>query len=170
MKKLLLLPTAFFPYSVCLCGGYGFVSGHLRNDPILTALAILALFCGVLALVGNIVFMVLSRGQSASALCKTALILKLIHIPAYTLIFLVGLLVGFMFFMTLPFILFLIAIDGITLFLSGMISVFSLLKQRKNNRVLCTVGIICQFFFCADVISLIVLAAISKRATNTVSV
>lgn len=37
MQRLLLIPAAIFPYSVCLCLGYGFVSGHFR-DQVMTVL------------------------------------------------------------------------------------------------------------------------------------
>lgn len=63
---------------------------------------------------------------------------------------------GFMFFMTLPFIIFLIFIDCVTMFLSGMISVFALVKKMKTDEVPAIICTICQFFFCADIISLLV--------------
>jgi heme/copper-type cytochrome/quinol oxidase subunit 3 len=67
---------------------------------------------------------------------------------------------GFMFFITLPLILFLVIIDLITLWLSSMISVYAYCKVLKENRnhstSLLIVSLICQFFFCADVISLFV--------------
>ena len=53
--------------------------------------------------------------------------------------------------------------DYIVLLSSGMISVFALAKNIKNNKKLSIVALICQFFFCADVISLFVMHRISKK-------
>lgn len=168
MKKLLLIPTAIFPYLICLCLGYGFFSGNF-NNPTISVLAIFCLVCGVLAPVGNIVFMILSRKISAESLIKTALVLKTLHILPYILIFILGVLMGTMFFMTLPFIIFLVLIDYITLFFSDMISVFALIKNAKNNTILSVFAIVCQFVFCADIISLFVLHIISKKTKPTVA-
>lgn len=105
MKKLLLIPTALFPYAISL-----FLFCFFKSEADISALTYLIVSCVVcacLALACNVVFLLLSREDSAEGLCKTALILKAIHIPAYVAIFFLGLILGFMFFMTLPIILFL---------------------------------------------------------------
>lgn len=159
MKKLLLLPTALFPYIVCLliAGMFGGGESAFRT------LGIACLVCLGLAFVCNILFMAVSRNQAARSLLKTALILKAIHIPSYVLIFGLGLGSGISIIMTFPLVLFLVLMDSVTLFLSGMVSVYALVRNVQNQKVLSVVGLICQFFFCADVISLFVLNMNAKR-------
>lgn len=159
MKKLLLLPTALFPYTVCLLIASMFGGG----ESAVRTLGIACLVCLGLAFVCNIGFMAVSREQDARSLVKTALILKAIHIPSYVLIFLLGLGLGISIIMTFPLVLFLVLTDAVTLFLSGMISVYALVRNAGNQKVLSVVGLICQFFFCADVISLFVLNMNAKR-------
>ena len=162
MKKLLLIPTALFPYAVSLFLFFFFKS-KTGASVTLPYLIISCVVCACLALACNVVFLLLSRKDSAERLCKTALILKAIHIPAYVAIFVLGLILGLMFFMTFPIILLLIFLDCVTLFFSGMISVFALIKNRKNGTVLTVIAIICQFYFCADVISLFVLQITASK-------
>ena len=162
MQKLLLIPSAIFPYSVCLCLGYGFVSGHFR-DQVMTVLMNSCLVCAVLAVLCNILFMFFSRNQSACSLRKTALLLKIVHIPSYVLIFALGFLMGLMLFMTFPFIIILVILDCITLFISSMISVFALIKKMNSDAAVSVLVIVCQFIFCADVISLYVLNRLEDK-------
>lgn len=159
MKKLLLLPTALFPYTVCLMIASMFGGG----DSVFKTLGIACLVCLGLAIVCNILFMAVSRRQDARSLLKTALILKAIHIPSYAMIFVLGLGLGISIIMTFPLALFLMLMDSVTLFLSGMVSVYALVRNAKNQKVLSVVGLIGQFFFCADVISLFVLNMNAKR-------
>ena len=165
MRKLLLIPTGAFPYFFCIYLAYGFVEGFVGS--IFTVLGDSCLACCVVAVVCNIIFMVLSKNQDSKSLLKAVFILKLIHIPSYVLIFILGLMMGLMFFMTFPFIALLVLIDCITLFLSGMISVFSLIKNISKNRVLSLIALICQFFFCADIISLFIINILSKKELQT---
>ena len=132
MKKLLLIPTALFPYAVSLFL-FCFFKSKTGASVTLPYLIISCVVCACLALACNVVFLLLSRKDSAERLCKTALILKAIHIPAYVAIFVLGLILGLMFFMTFPILLLLIFLDCVTLFFSGMISVFALIKNRKNG-------------------------------------
>lgn len=161
MKKLLLIPTAAFPY-LCALLAYGLVSGPFSQDPVIEVLEVACVASFGLGFMCNIIFAIISRSHEPKSLLKTALILKIIHIPTYILIFVLGLIMGLMFFMTFPFIIFLVIIDYITLFLSGMVSVFSIVKNAKNNIALSVVAVILQFVFCADIISLIVIICTAK--------
>ena len=162
MKKLLLIPCSVFPYFLCLWMLLGFGLGFFSGD-VMDTLGIVCIVLALLSLVCNTVFIVVSRSESAESLLKTALILKIVHIPSYVLIFIIGCIMGLMFFMTFPFILFLVFVDCLTLYFSGMISVLSLAKNLKNQRTLSIIALICQFFFCADIISLFVLRIVSKN-------
>lgn len=169
MKKLLLLPTVLFPYSILLWLAYGFGSGQFTGNPVMEGLGYACRACALLAPVCNIIYMILSGKQSATVLLEIALIVKLLHIPFYVLVFTLGCLMGFMFFMTFPFILMLVFIDCVVLLFSGMISIFSIIKNIKNRTVLSAFSIVCQFLFCADVISLFILFLTSKNKPHAIS-
>lgn len=162
MKKFLLIPTILFPYSLPL--------GVLISEPFSENLAsvIFGTFIILFALatpVCNIIFMIISRNDDPHDLISTAFLVKLIHIPAYIIVFICGVIASIMIFMTLPLILMLILFDCLVLLLSSSISVFALTKNIKNNKLLSVVALICQFIFCADVISLFVLLIDSKKQT-----
>ena len=74
---------------------------------------------------------------------------------------------GLMFFMTFPFVLLLVLIDLLTLWISGMISVYSISKALKEgglcSKAILSISMICQFFFCADVISMFVIRSVIKK-------
>ena len=81
--------------------------------------------------------------------------------------FILGLIMGMMFFMTFPLIIFLVLVDLLTLWLSGIISIHSIskvLKETKScSKPVLVFAIICQFIFCADVISLFVVKSLTKN-------
>ncbi len=166
MKKLLLLPTILFPYTVCLCLGYGFIAQSFSNTTI-EILGIFVFVTLVLSFVCNLIYVFTAKENTAKELIKTALLIKAVHIPTYILIFVLGVLMGLMFFMTFPFILLLIIIDLLTLWISGMISVYSLAKSLIEgglcSKPLLIIAMVCQFFFCADIISLFVIKKAIKR-------
>ncbi len=168
MKKVLLLPTILFPYVFCTAVGSYFISPNSASV-IIPVLSIILLFTLLLSLVCNIIFM--AKTKTANELLKAALVIKLLHIPTFILIFVFGIILGFMFFMTLPLILFLVVIDLITLFLSGMISVYAYIKALNEVHSYSTsvliISLICQFFFCADVISLFVTNILVKKKSTT---
>ena len=155
MKKYLcLIPAAAFQYTFCTWLSYCFLSMHFTGSIISTALGYLCVFCFFAAIICNIIFMIAVRKEEPRRIVIAAFILKLIHIPTYILIFAIGCMMGIMWFMTFPFILFLIAVDILTMFISGMISVFSVARNAKGNAASSVLTIICQFVFCLDVISL----------------
>lgn len=155
MKKYLwLIPAAAFQYTFCTWLSYCFLSMHFTGSIISTALGYLCVFCFFAAIICNIIFMIAVRKEEPRRIVIAAFILKLIHIPTYILIFAIGCMMGIMWFMTFPFILFLIAVDILTMFISGMVSVFSVARNAKGNAASSVLTIICQFVFCLDVISL----------------
>ena len=163
MKKLLLIPVIIFPYLLVL----GVLLSNLFPEDI--APIVFGIFIILFALatpICNIIFMILSRKDDPCDLIRTAFLVKLVHIPAYIIVFILGVVAAFMIFMTLPLILMLILFDCIVLFFSSSLSVFALAKNIKNNKILSVVALICQFFFCADVISLLVLNNIMKKLAH----
>jgi len=118
-------------------------------------------------------YIIFTKEKNAYELLKTAILIKIVHIPTYILIFILGFFMGLMFFMTFPIIILLVAVDLITLWISGMISVYSVAKALKQGglcpKPLLIIAMVCQFFFCADIISLFVINFIAKK-NNKISV
>lgn len=168
MKKLLLLPAMLFPYSFVL--GFIFSEGYAGGDSAMVALAVFVGVFLILPFACNIAFIILSRKDEPYKLIQSALIVKLVHIPSYVIIFVMGLISSLMIFMTLPLIIMFILFDYMVLITSSFISVFALAKNIKNNRIPSVIALICQFFFCADVISLFVLRIVSKKQSKSSSV
>lgn len=164
MKKLLLLPTVIFPYMLCFC------CGSLSNE-IITVIAIAAGVTGVAAIVCNIVYIFATKNTSPTELIKTAFWVKVCHIPTYVIIYIIGVILGLMFFMTFPIIIFLILIDLITLWLSGMISIYSIIRGFKEksifSKAVLIVSLILQFMFCADIITMFILYLKAVKAEKS---
>ena len=155
MKKFLLLPTILFPYlfsSILLCV---YIRGNIGGKLVI-ALLICTIISLVLAFICNAIFLALSRKDDYNSLAKLALIVKIIHIPTYVFIFILGLALGLVFFMAIPLILLLVIVDYLTLFFSGTLSFTATIKSLKKAKTLSITTLVCQFFFCLDIISLIV--------------
>lgn len=166
MKKILLLPAAVFPYTFCLCLAYGFVFRSF-SDAVFQTLGKVSVATLALSIVCNLIFIFTTRHVPFGGTLRSALAVKMIHIPAYVAIFLLGLVMGLMFFMTFPFIMVLLFVDLLTLWISGMISVCAILKGIREKgacpTALLVAALICQFFWCADLISLWIVAAAKRR-------
>lgn len=169
-KFWLLIPTALFPYVIV----GAFLVLNLIPEKFMNTIMINSDFLGivfavlfVLSIICNILYIALPKTTDARKILKAALIIKCIHIPTYIVIFLYGLGLGLMFFMTLPFIIILVFIDLLTLFLSNFISIYALaqsIKQKSfGNNAAPITAIVCQFFFCADLISMIVAFCLCKK-------
>ena len=166
-KKLLLIPTTVFPYIFIAFTVFFFIFSNNPNSLLYISqdniifVPIGFTIIVFLSFILNIIFIVMSKSDDSSKILTTALIIKCVQIPAYIAIFLFGLLLSLMIFMTVPLILILILIDLITLFLSSMISIYSIIKvlkeKKSKKKALPVIAIICQFFFCVDVLSLIIL-------------
>lgn len=184
MKKSLLIPTMLFPNVVAGTLAAMLISAYFSDNenanmwkfvdylwPI--ALALLGL-----AILLNLVFIFHAKSHAKSAdsmqLLQAALLVKCVHIPAYVIIFIYGLLLGMMFFMTFPLILLLVLFDGVFLLLSNMISWYAigraLGEQRYQMTAPLVIALICQFFFCADIISLLVVYLMMKSKQRRVAI
>ena len=165
MKKLLLIPEMLLPYAFAL--GL-LISNLFENEDLATltfgtVIAILS----VAPLICNVIYVITTRNADPHALLCSALLVKLVHIPAFVIIFAFGLMASLMIFMTFPLILMLIAFDYFILLSSSFVSVFALAKNVKNFKALSVLALICQFIFCADVISLMIMWIISKKRKQT---
>lgn len=165
-----LLPGILYPYCMLLFL-YGIFTGRINElFPSITVIDILlclgALF--LIAAAGNILFMArhLAGKYSAANLPFINLLIKLIHIPAYLLIFALGLLCMITIF-TMGFSLFFVFFDCLTICLSGMIgllAVSTLYRSGKCTGPFLILRGILQFIFVADIISAVI---IYRRAKNS---
>lgn len=170
MKKIIwLLPGILYPYCMLLFL-YGIFTGHADDFfPSITIIDILlclgALF--LIAAIGNIIFIArhLAGKYRAADLPFINLLVKLIHIPAYLLIFALGILCMITIF-TMGFSLFFVFFDCLTICLSGMtglLTVWTLCHGGKCTKQFMILHGLLQFIFVADVISAVI---IYRRAKN----
>lgn len=160
MKRLLLIPTVILPYSVSIAY---FVSKPLPEDAAMVLFISILTACFAAAPVCNVIYMILARKDDARVLICDALLVKLLHVPAYVIIFISGAIAALMIFFTLPLIFMLIAFDYVILLCSSMLSAFALIKHVRLAKLLSIVTLVCQLIFCADVISLLVLHLLHVR-------
>ena len=92
-------------------------------------------------------------------MAKTAMIVKLIQIPAYLTIFVLGALFLITIF-TYAITIILFLIDCVTLFLSGLLTISSVINASRSQLITkrdAVIFSILQFFFVSDVFSSIIL-------------
>ena len=179
-KKLFVLsiPTLLAPYVVIFSFTLIIFANDVKlfetimrsvfRDNGLLLIAVLAIyFLLTFALCIATFFISTFKFRDAISMAKTAMLIKLMQIPAYVVIFLLGL--GAMLgIMTIPFAIALFWIDCLCLFLTGLpvlSSIICALRQGtiKFREVIWV--IILQFVFCADVVAAIIYYKRLKEAT-----
>ena len=101
----------------------------------------------------------------AFALSKMAMIVKLMQVPAYVLIFALGVACVAVIW-TIPFAIGLFLLDGLTLMLTALVTVAAVVNGVREKMVTVQAGVVLillQFMFCADVAAAIVLYRKLKR-------
>lgn len=96
------------------------------------------------------------------------MVIKLIHIPAYLLIFLFGI-ASFITIFTFAFSAVFVVLDCLTICLTGIIGLASVFRSVMEKKLSKTAGVVhgfLQFIFCADVISAIILYITVKRSKS----
>lgn len=171
-KKLLLIfiPIAIVPYLSLFALAtiffsttlpfFGWIMDSVFDSNALYLIAALLLYY-ILAVALSIVCFVVSiyAKWDALSLAKTAMIIKLVQIPAYLLIFVFTI-------FTYPFSILLFILDCLSLFMTGLLVIASATSAiRKNIFSFIEIiwVILLQFVFCADVISSVVFYNKLKR-------
>lgn len=164
MKKYLLaLPIFLFPYSL-LFGLYCLYTGFLmesvfQNNGYLLILALFLCTLASLAFTGALCARSLAKKTDAAEMAKLNMIVKLVHIPAYIAIFLLGAVmlisvwgIGF----TIVFFLHDVAAIAMTGFIGAVAVVRAGAEGRilRRDAVLYAIG---QFLFCIDIAACILL-------------
>lgn len=123
----------------------------------------------VIALASSILNLVFALKDKVSSkkMALLAMLVKLIHIPAYILFFMIGA-GGIMLIQFLAITILLFLFDCITIGFSGMLELAAVLKARSEGKLkngealLCG---ICSFIFCIDVIAAVVIyLCVRKRS------
>lgn len=169
MKRfILLIPAAIFPYTLLFsfyCIFTGFCMDFLFNNNAFILLFYLFLVF-IIALFCNLVFLALSifKKWNSHKICLANMIIKIIQIPAYILIFILGL-IFFITIFTFGFTIFFIIFDCLAIFLTGIIGLSAIGRsymEGKTSKFFSIINGICQFILCIDIISAIVIFIKSK--------
>ena len=164
-----ILPTILLPYlALCVLAVIFFSTEY----PVLSFI-METVFCGkviylfasllawcILAAVLSILGVAVGvrQGWSALSLAKTAMIVKLIQVPAYILTFILGAVLAITLF-TIPFAIGLFLLDGLTLILTGLLvaaAAVNAVRQGINKRNEVLPLLMLQLFFCLDVAAAII--------------
>jgi hypothetical protein len=111
-----------------------------------------ALICAVFTVIIN-----LKKQRNSEDILRTNMIIKLIHVPAYILIFLLGLAFLITIF-TMGVSIVFVLLDCFTIFLSGLIGLSGVIRsyqEKKLTKMEAMAYGFHQFIFCIDVISAI---------------
>ena len=174
MRKFILqlsLPI-LFPYLIifaiiCVFSGFLMESVFQNNAFVLLLFLFVVYFA---ALISTVFFIVtkLYKRQSALEMTKVSMVIKLIHIPAYVVIFIMGSF-SFVAIFTIPFVLFFFIFDCMTIFLTGLIGASGIIQGVREEKVIKISAIIhgiLQFMFCVDVISAVIIHRRIKLAAT----
>lgn len=177
-KRLwLILPAAGMPYvilgatAVILFSADNAVARYILETVFggngLLLLGCTLAYCAVaaaLTVCGAVLAVV--RRWDAFSLAKTAMIVKCLQIPAYAVIFVLGVLMMITLF-TLPFVLVFAAVDYLTLMLTGLFNsaaVVAAIRARVLTLKDTWWVIALQFVFCADVAASVLFYCRLKKA------
>ncbi len=160
---LFVLATIFFSTKFSF---FHFIMESVFQNNALNLLTFLLIY-GILIMLFSFICFIVSiyKKWDAVSLVEMAVIMKLIQVPAYIVIFIVGVLFSITIF-TIPFSIGLFLCDCISVFLTGIWVISSAIitirqgvfKMKEVRWV-----IILQFIFCADVISSIIFYLKLKR-------
>lgn len=171
MKKVslwLIVPSAILPYLMLLFVSLIFFSTKVPLFAMImevvfhnNGLSVILLFtlCILLAFIFSAIFFLLSvkHHWEPLFLAKTAMIVKLLQIPAYIAIFILGLLCMISIFTFAATVLFAV-FDFLCLILTGLITsaaVINTIKAQQLSTKTCWFVLALQFVFCADVVATI---------------
>jgi len=172
----LLLPTTLLPY-MALCSLatifysaevplFKFIMEYVFQSNGLYLIASLLLFCLLAAVSSGICFFLsIHKGWDALSLAKSAVLVKLLQVPAYGLIFVLGVLFSFTIF-TFAFAVGLFLFSCLTLVLTGLLTTSSVINADRQRHFAFRESfwvVILQLVFCADVIATIAFYLMLKK-------
>jgi hypothetical protein len=171
-----VIPTVLFPYfALCALAVIFFSTKHPLCEWIMErvfgsnawsligALLLLALLTVALTIICFV--KCICNSWDAVSMAKTAMIVKLTQVPAYVLIFILGVLFVITLF-TIPFTFGLYLLDCLTLALTGFLTlaaVICAIRQGLCTWKECIWVVILQFIFCGDVVASILFFRMLKK-------
>ena len=177
-----IIPTALLPYLVLFALATVFFSTkypfferimvsvfHGNAIILLIALSLYCLLAAVISIWGFVIS--IRMGWDCFSLVKSAMIVKLMQVPAYILIFVLSVLLATTIF-TIPFSIGLFLIDCLTLYLTGLVTIAAAVNTVRQDKIKSTEAlliIILQFIFCVDIVASIVFYARLKAYMTNVS-
>ena len=163
---LLSLATIFFSTKIPF---FNYIMESVFDSNALHLIAALLLYCLLTCVLSVVCFFVsIYKKWDAISLSKTAMIMKLVQVPAYVLIFVLGVVFIITIF-TIPFSVGLFIIDCLSVFMTGLFVISSVIATIRNNTFTLKEVIwviILQFVFCADVISSVIFYNKLKKANQ----
>lgn len=169
MKKWLLsIPIILFPYTILAmlyCIFTGFLIETVFQNNFLYCVLFIFIF-GILALICEILLYFLCYKGNTTALDFAFLnmVIKLSHIPAYIVIFVLGILFLITIF-TIGFSLAFIIFDAFTIFISGIVGILAVRKNYLEKNISlteCWIYGLLQFAFCLDIVFAIIIYCKAK--------
>ena len=161
MKKLipLAIPIAIAPYLIILVMVMTY-TGFLMESVFQNNIFILLICLAIAYVVSFICAVILSitilaARISARNVARTSLTIKLIQVPAYIVLFIIGLGCSFTVF-TYAVSIILIMLDNMTIAMTGLIGLSAAIRGRREKKISRKKAVIhgiLQFVFCADVVS-----------------
>ncbi|MDF2905515.1 MAG: hypothetical protein K0R34_836 [Herbinix sp.] len=160
MKKLLpFYAIVLFPYLIVFIL-ISIFKGYFTDDFLLfllitlVVLYVVAIVCAIAGFMKGV-----TKKYQPQEILRINMMIKLLHIPAYLLIFVFGLLCTITIF-TIGVTVVLMILDGMTIVLSGLVGlggIIGSLREKKISTNKAVIHGILQFVYCADVISSIVM-------------
>ena len=171
MKKYLLsLPVLLFPYLVLaalVCLYTGFLMEEIfQSNGFLLIGAVLLCAVAAAGFAAVVCGCALAKRTSGQEMARLNMVIKLCQIPAYLIIFALGLFCLISIWGILL-TLILAAVDCFTIAMTGLIgsvSAFRSYRERKLAKGAAVRAAICQFIFCVDVFACVKLYLDSRKA------
>lgn len=175
----LVLPMALLPYLVLFALAtiffsaelpfFTFIMEQIFGSNAWALIGALFLYCVLAGLISAICFAVsVYKRWDALSLAKCAMVVKLIQVPAYTVIFVLGVLF-FTTVFTFPFTVGLFLFDCFSLVLSGLLllaSAINAVREGLTEKKTALLFVLLQVVFCVDVIASVVFYLRMKRASG----
>lgn len=159
INRILAILLMFWPYTFILCG-FG------KNEEIVSALMIAYVLLTLVVYTASIINAFLYKGKNRIyELALFDMLIKLIHIPFYVMVFVIGILSLFIavvpaLLLVAPIMIFILfVIDALLMLTSSMYGISALLKASKAGMItkkFMIVQIIMHCFFVTDIISSVI--------------
>jgi hypothetical protein len=162
---IILFPYLFVFALVCIFTGT-FMDTLFNNNAFSLLFLLIILYIATFVSAIAVFIAGFAKKKNSLEVLRINMIIKLIHIPAYLLIFVFGLLCTLTIF-TIGFNIVLMILDGMTIALSGLIGIGGIIRGLRENKISIKKAAmhgILQFVYCADIISSIAIYRTAKAS------